>query len=153
MEQIKVIEEQVKKLLSIEGYELHSLRFFKKAKDNVLEIIIDKENEISMNDIVEISEKISSLLDEIDLIDDAYSLDISSLGAEKPIKVENLDKYIDRYIYVHIVNPIEGLNSYEGELKTVSESEIELEIRIKTRKKIIKISKENIDKCRFAIKF
>ncbi len=153
MEEIKVIEKRVKELLSSEGYNLYSLRFFKKGKENILEIIIDRETEISMNNIVEISEKISNLLDELDLISDAYALDISSLGAEKPLKVENLSKYIDRYIYVHIVNPIEGLNSYEGDLKSVTDTDIDLEIRIKTRKKIIEISKENIDKCRLAIKF
>lgn len=153
MEDLKVIESGIKDLLSKMNYELHSLKFLKRNKEYTLEVIVDRDEDISMDDIVKVSEAISTYLDEIDFSDVAYTLNVSSLGIEKPLKVEKLEKYLNRYIYVHIINPIEGNNSYTGTLIDVQENKISLQIMIKTRKKIIEINKENIDKCTFAIKF
>lgn len=153
MEDLKVIESGIKDLLSKMNYELYSLKFLKRNKEYTLEIIVDRDEDISMDDIVKVSEAISTYLDEIDFSDVAYTLNVSSLGIEKPLKVEKLEKYLNRYIYVHIINPIEGNNSYTGTLIDVQENKISLQIMIKTRKKIIEINKENIDKCTFAIKF
>lgn len=153
MEKLEQIEQSIKQLLLDNGYDLYSLKFKRKNKEHSLEIIVDRDEDISLEDIVEISEKISSYLDEHDFYEGAYTLDVSSLGAEKPIKLEQISKYINRYIYVHIINPIDGFNSFEGTLLSVDDETISLEIKIKTRKKIISINKNNIDLCRFAIKF
>lgn len=153
MEDLKVIESGIKELLSKLNYELYSLKFIKKNKEYTLEVIVDRDDDISMDDIVKVSEAISNYLDEVDFSDVAYTLNVSSLGIEKPLKVDKLEKYINRYIYVHLINPVEGNNSYTGTLLEVKENQIFLQIMIKTRKKIIEINKENIDKCTFAIKF
>ena len=60
-------------------------------------------------------------------------------------EVEKINNYVGRYIFIHIVNPIDGYNSFEGTLVDCDDDSISLEIRIKTRKKIIKILKNNID--------
>lgn len=153
MEDLTVIENGIKELLSKINYELYSLKFIKRNKEYTLEVIVNRDEDISMDDIVKVSETISTYLDEVNFGDVAYTLNVSSLGIEKPLKIENLDKYLNRYIYVHIINPIEGNNSYTGTLLEVKEDKIFLQIMIKTRKKIIEINKENIDKCTFAIKF
>jgi ribosome maturation factor RimP len=51
------------------------------------------------------------------------------------------------------VNPYEGYNFLEGDLKEVTEEEIKLEIRVKGRKKTLSLARSNIDKARLAIKF
>lgn len=153
MEDINLVKEEVKQFINSYGYDLCSFNYIKKHKENILEIVVDRDDDISMNDIVDISNKISEFLDNHDFTDDSYNLDVSSLGAEKPLDIAKLDKYLNRYIYVHIINPIDGLNSYEGDLINVNENEITLKYRIKTRYKEVNISKNNIDKCRFAIKF
>ena len=93
------------------------------------------------------------LLDEIDPIEGEYTLDISSLGAEKPLKVEKLNDYINSYVNVHLINPINGENIYEGDLVSVNKNNITLSYRQKTRTKTVDITKENISKIRLAIKF
>lgn len=153
MENIDTIKIGITELLRSINYELYSLKFIKKNKEYVLEIIVDRDEDISMDDIVEVSELISSYLDKLDFGDVPYLLNVSSLGIEKPIKLDKISKYINRYIYVHIINPIDGLNSFTGTLIEVNEDEITLEILIKGRKKKIVIKKENIDKCTFAVKF
>ena len=140
-----LIEKKVNEL----GYDLVSLSFNK----DTLSIVVDKESEIDMEMIVSVTNSLNSFLDELNPFEKAYTLDISSLGAEKPLKIEKLDKYVGKYVHVHLVNPIKGENIYEGTIKEVKEGDITLEIRIKSRTKEINIAKSNISKIRLAIKF
>ena len=153
MESIEQIKEGVSKLLDEKGCFLGSFKLNRNNKQANLEIVVDKDDDISMDEIVEITHLISDYLDEHSFIDGPYNLNICSAGAEKPISIERIDKYVSRYIYVHIINPIEGLNAFEGTLKEVNDDELTLEIRVKTRIKLVKIKKTNVDKIRLAIKF
>ena len=96
---------------------------------------------------------LSRLLDKEDPINEAYMLDVSSAGSEKPLRLEKLAKYVGEFVNVHLVNPYEGYNFLEGDLKEVTEEEIKLEIRVKGRKKTLSLARSNIDKARLAIKF
>ena len=140
------------KLMSM-GYELYSLTFNVKNGDKTLSVVVDKVEPIDMNEIVKVSEELSSYLDTIDDSHDPYMLEVSSLGAEKPLKVESLENYIDRYVEARLINPIAGENIYLGFIRSVNEDSINLEIRIKSRIKEINIAKSNISKIRLAIKF
>ena len=131
------------------GYDLYSLSF----NQDVLSVVVDRPQDIDMNAIVEVTNALNSLLDEINPIEKAYTLDVSSLGAEKPLKVEKLAAYVGRYINVHLVNPIKGENIYEGELTNVNEDSILLTYKNKTRSIVLEIAKSNIYKIRLAIKF
>ena len=135
------------------GFELISLNLSSNKGDKILSIVVDRVEPIDMDAIVDLSHKLNEYFDEIDPIEDEYTLDISSLGAEKPLKVSELDKYIDRYVNVHITNPINGENIYEGTLVACSNDNITLSYRQKTRTKTVDIQKSNISKIRLAIKF
>ena len=140
-----LIEKKVNEL----GYELVSLSFNK----DTLSIVVDKESEIDMEMIVNVTNSLNSFLDELNPFEKAYTLDISSLGAEKPLKIEKLDKYVGKYVHVHLVNPIKGENIYEGDLVNVNEETILLTYKNKTRSINVEIVKSNISKIRLAIKF
>ena len=147
------LQELIKaKLLEI-GYELISLNLTANKGDKVLAIVVDRVEPIDMNAIVDLSHELNTYLDEIDPIEDEYTLDISSLGAEKPLKAEELDKYVNRYVNIHLINPIDGENIYEGTLVDVKPDNVTLSFRQKTRTKTVDITKTNISKIRLAIKF
>ena len=118
-----------------------------------ISIVIDRVAPIDMDTIVKVSGDLSSYLDEIDDSEEKYFLDVSSLGAEKPLKVENLKDYVGRFIHVHVNNAINGLNIFEGDLVEVNEDSITLTYREKTRVKTVVILLSNIYKIRLAIKF
>ena len=61
--------------------------------------------------------------------------------------------YVNSYVNVHLTNPINGENIYEGDLVAVNEDNILLSYRQKTRTKTVDIQKSNISKIRLAIKF
>ena len=143
------IESKVKEL----GYDLVSFSTRKEKGDLILSIVIDKVEPIDMNEIVSISEKLSKYLDEIDTSETPYLLDISSLGAEKPLKIEALKNYVGRYVNVHVHNAINRENIFEGDLIEVNEDSITVSYKIKTRVLKVVILLSNIYKIRLAIKF
>ena len=141
----KLIEAKLNTL----GYDLVEFSF----GNDTLTVVVDKESEIDMNMIVEITNELNAYLDEINPFEKPYTLDLSSLGAEKPLKVERLNAYVGKYVNVHLVNPIKGENIYEGDLKEVSDDKIIITYRQKTRSIDLEILKSNIYKIRLAIKF
>ena len=149
-EKIKsIIEEKVKEL----GYTYLSVSFLKENSNDVLRVTVDRDESISLDDIVKVNEVISPLIDEADLIKGRYMLDVTTLGVEKPIEISSLEKYVDKYINIHINNPYKGLNILEGYLREVSDKEICLEYFVKGKKTKALIERNNISKARIAIKF
>ena len=149
MELEKLVREKVESL----GYELVSLSTKVEHGEKYLSIIVDRVAPIDMEAIVELSHELNDYIDEINPIESSYTLDISSLGAEKPLKIERLNDYVNSYVHVHLINPIQGENIYEGTLVGLSEETITLEYKVKTRIKSVDIAKANISKIRLAIKF
>ena len=135
------------------GYDLYSLKSRREGKTIVLEVIIDRVAPINMDDIVEVTDEINQILDKEDPIEEAYVLDVSSLGAEKPLKVEKLQDYIGSYINLHMINPIDGYNIIEGTIDEVKDDNLSISYKIKTRTKKLTCPLSNIYQIRLAIKF
>ena len=149
----KKLQEIIKQKVNELGYELYELSYKKENGDNVLNVIVDADKAITINDIEVVSNEVSILLDELDPIKDNYFLNVSSLGAEKPIDVSKLDKYLKNYVAIHLTNPYKGENNLEGTLLEVNEDEVTLQIRNKSRYVNAKLNKKEIDRARLAIKF
>lgn len=151
--ELNSIKQLLEDFLEEIGYELYDISFKKEMGDLVLEVIVDKDSPIDMDMICDVSEKISSKLDEINPIEEGYILNVSSLGAEKPLTVEKLPKYINSFIHLHLKHPVDGENIYEGILEDVKDNKLILSYKIKTRTKKIEVELDNIYKVRLAIKF
>ena len=146
---LNTLKQLISSKLNEQGYELYSLSF----ANETLNIVVDREQEIDMEAIVNLTNVLNAYLDELNPFEKAYTLDISSLGAEKPLKVEKLGAYVGKFVHVHLINPIKGENIYEGDLTNVNESSIVLTYKNKTRSITVEIDKANISKIRLAIKF
>lgn len=151
MEDLIKVEEELSRLLDSLEYELYSFKYMPRVK--TLEVIVDRIEPINLDDITFVSTKISEFLDEHDFTEDSYTLDVSSLGIEKPIKISRIDDYVGKYINVHLKNPINGLNTYEGDFVEFDNEQIVIAYKVKTRTVKVAILKEEIDKARLAIKF
>ena len=84
-----LIEKKINNL----GYELVSFNF----ANGTLSLVVDKDQDIDMNMIVDLTNVINVYLDELNPFEKAYTLDLSSLGAEKPLKVDHLEPYVGKY--------------------------------------------------------
>ncbi len=134
------------------GYDIVSLSF-NGGREKTLAIVLDRVAPISMEDIVAASNLISDLLDEEDPIDSAYTLDVSSLGAEKPIALDKLPLYVGKYVNLHLSHPYKGENILEGTLLSLEEGTLRLEYRAKTKKLVAEFPASDVDKARLAIEF
>lgn len=149
IEQIKKkIEEKLKSL----NYRLNSINYQKENQDYYLRIEIDNDDSISMDDIVLVSDNLSSLLDDLDLIKEPYILDISSSGIEKEIPFDKLKDNINAYIGVYLKNSIKDNDYFEGTLVEVNDSSILIKYFLKGAPKKQIIELENINQIKFAIK-
>ena len=150
---LQLIKNEIDNLLKNEGYELVEFDFSKVGSDMILHIEIDKESSISMDDIVEVSGKISELLDVIDKSTDAYMLDVSSAGIEKKIKIEDLKNKINEYVSLELIEPVKGTNEIIGTIIEANEEEITVSYFLKGAPKKSVINLKNISIARKAIKF
>ena len=118
-----------------------------------LALVVDRVEPIDLNAIVEVSNFVSALLDEEDPIEGAYTLDVSSLGAEKPIALEALPNYLNRYVNLHLSHPYLGYNIVEGTLLKIEDGMVHLSYKEKTRTKVATFPLKDVDAARLAIEF
>ena len=137
------------------GLFIEKLEYNKKGRDYYLTIYVEKEDEATtLDDVCQVSELISAKLDEVDLIQDNYILDVSTSGAEKPITdFSKFEKYIGKYMYVKFKNGYQGRNDITGTLEKIENEELIISYRDKTRTKVINVHISNISKANLAVKF
>ena len=137
--------------LKVLGFDLASVTFRKEGSDYVLRVVIDKDGPVSMDDIVRAGDLISPLLDEADPIQSPYMLDVTSLGAEKPIQVEKLERYIGERVYLTLSEVLDKKDAYQGILEAVNSEEVIINLENK-KKGTLTIKRSLISKARLAIK-
>ena len=145
-----LIEKPIKAL----GYTQVDVKFVREFGTNYLRVMVDKDDEvIDLEQIMQVNDIVSPILDEADLIQSNYVLDVTTFGAEKPIEVSKLEKYVGKYVNVHLSHPYKGLNNIEGTLESVDNDIIVISYKEKTRLIKCEIERKTIDKARLAIKF
>ena len=137
--------------LKVLGFDLASVTFRKEGSDYILRVVIDKDGPVSMDDIVRAGDLISPLLDEADPIQSSYMLDVTSLGAEKPIQVEKLERYIGERVYLTLSEVLDKKDAYQGILEAVNSEEVIINLENK-KKGTLTIKRSLISKARLAIK-
>nr|WP_106784268.1 ribosome maturation factor RimP [Lysinibacillus timonensis] len=150
-----VIEELVTPILEELNLELVDIEFLKEGRNWFLRVYIDTpDGGIDIDQCALVSERLSVVLDEKDPIEQNYYLEVSSPGAERPLKKESdFEKAVGKFIYVKTYEPIKDMKEFEGYLKAYNEDGLEMEVRIKTRKINVFIEKDKIAKARLAIDF
>ncbi|MGX6959880.1 MAG: ribosome maturation factor RimP [Rickettsia endosymbiont of Pentastiridius leporinus] len=129
---METIEQQITNLieetLSDMGFELVLLRF-KGVHSKVLEILIDKPDgkRITVEDCSKASYTISAILDVEDLIEDAYTLEVSSSGLERPlVKFENYQRFLGRDAKIKLKELLNGKTRYQGKIIKAENDKIHL---------------------------
>ena len=93
-----------------------------------LRVFLDGDSGITIEQCAKISRKLAAKLDEEDLIKDAYQLEVSSAGIDQPLKLlRQYYKNIGRSVKVFKADGKEE----KGKLITVSEQEIQIEVKNK----------------------
>ena len=133
-------------------YSLIEVEYKKEGKDWFLRFYLDKPGGITLDDCVRGSEVLADKLDEWDIIDGHYFLDVSSPGAERPIKTEkDLETTLNNGIYVKTYQYINGEQEWTGILTNYDEHTVTIKYRDKTREKTVEVDRSKIAVIRKAV--
>lgn len=151
VEELKAI---LQPILDKHNFFLVDLEFVHERGDWYLRVYADKKGGINIDDCALISEEYGEKLDELNPIEPAYYLEVSSPGAERPLKNDaSLADYVDDYVHASLYQKQDGQKAFEGTLSEVTEDKITLIVKVKNLKKQVEINRDNIAKIRLAIEF
>lgn len=116
--QIKaVVEELLQPFLERESFELVDVEYVKEGSNWFLRVFLDKEGGIDIDDCGRASEYLSQKLDEKDPITSAYFLEVSSPGAERPLKKPaDYERAIGKNVCFTTYELMDGAKEFEGRL-------------------------------------
>lgn len=99
---VKQVDLKVRSIVEELGYELVEVKYEQIDGENFLTLVIYKESGITFNDCKIVTEAVDLPLDELNPTnDEPYSLNVSSLGLDRPIKTKrDFERYLSKKIEV-----------------------------------------------------
>ncbi|WP_174613315.1 ribosome maturation factor RimP [Virgibacillus ihumii] len=150
---ISITENFVQPILQEQNLELVDIEYVKEGKNWFLRVYIDKEGGVDIAECGSVSEQLSEKLDESDPIKEAYFLEVSSPGVERPLKTKaDFEKNTGNNVFLKLYAPIDGEKEYEGTLEEFTNDFAVVSYMVKTRKKLVEIPFDKIAKARLAVK-
>ena len=151
------IAELLRPSLAHLGVELVDVRWSGRGRGAVLRVIIDRAGGVTLDDCERVSNAAGAVLDAADPIPSAYRLEVSSPGAERPLRnVEDWRNALGRRVNVRLRSG-DGERVLEGTLLSLSidsaaiEGSAELEMRDKHRRRTETISLGDLIAARIAV--
>lgn len=125
------ISQKIKDVVEELGYFLVDIEFRGDERNLILEIYIDNENGIITADCVDVSRACGNILEEENLIESKYRLDVSSPGIDRPLKyIQQYKKNIGRNFELEFEDQI--AEKFEGKLIGLNDEILKFEIDKKT---------------------
>ena len=111
------------------GLTLWDVRFQKEGANWFLRIFIDKPGGINIDDCVNMSHAIDGPLDELDPIEQSYSLQVSSPGIERElIRDFHFEQFLGENVTVRFIHAYEGKRDYKGVLVGYDNGNVTVEL-------------------------
>lgn len=107
------------------GCELVDVEFVVENRRKVLRLLIDKSEGVGIDDCTLISQAVEPIIDDAEIMDSAYDLEVSSPGLDRPlITEEDLNRNKGRLVDIILKLQENGRNSYQGSLKEFDNEKI-----------------------------
>ena len=128
------VQKMMEDIIDSSDIELVDIEYVKEGPFKYLRVYIDKPEGITVDDCADVSRVLNKKLDDVDLIQEQYFLEVSSPGLERPFKTESdYQRNIGERVDVKFYKPISGKKAAEGILLEKHENHI-----------LLKIGEENI---------
>ena len=111
----KLIESAAK----AEGFELVRVRMIGGTSDPTLQVMAEDPatGQLTLEDCARLSRRLSDLLDEADPIEDAYRLEVSSPGIDRPLtRLKDFDDWTGHEAKIALTEKVEGRKQLTGDL-------------------------------------
>ncbi len=127
---VEKVETIVRTQVEALGFELVQVRLMDGNKSRLLQIMAERpDGTISLDDCADISKQVSAMLDVEDIISDAYRLEVSSPGIDRPLTREgDYTKYTGHLAKIETQLPINGRRRFSGKLNGFHHGEVSITI-------------------------
>ena len=122
------IKELVSPLFTQKDYDLVDIAIRRESGKLVLRLLVDRPTGgITLDECASLNEEINQILDEVDLIQESFSLEISSPGLDRPLRTEkDFRRKLEKNIRVFTSEPINNRTEFLGKLIKVTPESITL---------------------------
>lgn len=125
----EAVEKIAEEILANTDYELVDVEYVKE-RDWFLRVYIDKEGGIGLDDCQEVSGLLDEKLEELNIINDRYILEVSSPGLDRALKKEkDFKREMGKVVDITLYKAIDGekmitgkLNGYTKDIITIDET-------------------------------
>lgn len=147
---VETIKAAIEPVLAEQNLELVDVEHVKEGGNWYLRVFIDKLGGVDLDDCQAASRIVDAVLDELDPISQAYFLEVSSPGIERPLrKPADFERFKGHLVNITTFAPINGSKSFKGKLLGYTEAGIEIEE--KGKKVVLPI--EQVASSRLALEF
>lgn len=146
------IEQMIAPSLTDLGYGIVRVKFFD-GDSKTLQIMAERlsDGRLGIEDCEKISHHVSALLDVEDPLSDAYNLEVSSPGIDRPlVKLKDFTAYIGHEAKLSLQLPVNGRKRFKGELLKVTEQE-DILLQLPDSKEPVTIAFSNIDSAKLVL--
>ncbi len=117
-----------------QGCTLWDVEYVREAGQWFLRVYIDKPEGVSINDCEAVSRPLSDALDVADPIEGSYVLEVSSAGADRPLKrPEHFAQFVGSQVEVRLYRAVDGAKEHVGELQDYRDGDVSILSGGKTR--------------------
>ena len=132
------------------GCELWDVEYVREAGSWFLRLYIDKPGGVDILDCETVSRTVSDLLDEADPIEGSYTFEVSSAGAERPLKRPgDFARFLGSPVLVKLYKARDGRKEFPGHLAGYQNGDITITMNSED----ITFSKDEVALCRLRIEF
>ncbi|MDE6357272.1 MAG: ribosome maturation factor RimP [Eubacteriales bacterium] len=147
---IKKVTDYAMPIIEENNFELVEVEFVKEGSNYYLRLYVDKEGGFSIQDCEKVSRYIEQKLEEDDIIEKAYILEVSSPGIDRILKKDTeYIKYKGRIVDIKLYKPIEKTKEFQGELIGL----IDNQIVINEEGTELRFDRKDVAVCRLAVIF
>lgn len=142
--------------LTKQNLTLFVINYLQDFDTNVVQILIeDQTTALDLDRLTIISEEINHLVEELDLFAEEYLLEVSTPGAERPLRNwAEIQQQVKRYVYFELIEKVNNLTAVSGELKAVYENQtVTVTYFVKGIRETLQTTYQNIKFARCAVKF
>ena len=132
------------------GCELWDVEYVREAGTWFLRVYIDKDGGVNILDCENVSRKLSDMLDEADPIEGSYTLEVSSAGAERPLKRPgDFKKFMGSPVAVKLYKAQNGRKEFAGVLAGYDNGDVTITVGNAS----MTFAKNDVALCRLRIEF
>ncbi len=124
----EIVAQLLEKPVADMGYSLYDVEYQKEQGAWILTLYIDKEGGVDIDDCEKVSRAIEPILDEKDPIAESYFLSVSSIGLDRPLKLDkDFERNLGEKISVKLYAPREKKKEFTGVLKAYNDTEFSID--------------------------